>query len=409
MAPLRRTPVALAAVLLAPVLLAACGSSHSAARSRSTTTTTGSVSSTTATTAPTTSTSTTLGGPPGGPVPAGFQPESVTFVSAQRGWLLGTATCPRPVCTSVLRSTDGGHTWAGIPAPATRLGPGQEGSPGVAELRFADPLDGWALGSELWSTHDGGAHWAQQHLPGGQGLPASVVALEAGGGQAYALDIPGTQQSAGGGTAQLYQTAVGSDSWAPVAGASVATAEAGRVIVSGSGVWVVVETAGGQGVLLARGLGGWGRRPLPCGQPTLAVAAATATDLAAMCAGGGAAGQQPKQLYLSSDGAQSWRPVSSAPLGGDTFAVAMASPSVVAVAAASGASWLYATFDAGRSWSTVYEDTSSGGAPWRDLGFTTPAQGVVIEGLQPGTAGLPPNRVLMTRDGGHTWSPTALG
>jgi len=95
-------------------------------------------------------------------------------------------------------------------------------------------------------------------------------------------------------------------------------------------------------------------------------------------------------------------------MAGDTLGAAMASPSVVVVAAASGASFLYGTFDAGRSWSTVYQDTAGGGAPWRDLGFTDASQGVVVEGLQPGTAGLPPNRLLMTRDGGHTWAPVTF-
>jgi photosystem II stability/assembly factor-like uncharacterized protein len=397
---LRVYPLAVSALILA-----ACSSGHPAARARSTTSTS---SSTTSTSSPTTTssslTSTTLGGPAGGPVPAGFQPESVTFVSAQRGWVLGSAPCSHPVCTSVLRTTDGGRTWAGIPAPAAPLGPGEEGSPGVAELRFADPLDGWAFGSELWSTHDGGAHWKQVHLPGAQGLPASVVSLEAGGGEVYALDIPGTQQSAGTAAAQLYQTGAGADAWTPVTGASVPAAEAGRVVVSGSGAWVDVQTSGAQAVFLARGTGGWNRHPLPCGQPSLTLAAVSATDMATICAGGGAAGQQPKQLYSSSDAGLTWHPVSSGPMAGDTLGAAMASPSVVVVAAASGASFLYGTFDAGRSWSTVYQDTSGGGAPWRDLGFTDPSQGVVVEGLQPGTAGLPPNRLLMTRDGGHTWA-----
>lgn len=390
--------------------LAACSSSGHPSRHASVTTTTAPTTTST-TAAPTTTapTTTTIPGPPGGPVPAGFQPESVTFTSPDRGWALGTAPCRGPgPCTSVVRTTDGGRTWAGIPAPVTALGSGQEGAPGVANLRFADPADGWAFGSELWATHDGGSHWKQLQLPGGEGLPASVVSLEAGGGQAYALDIPGTQQSSGTGTAQLYQTAVGSDAWAPVAGASVPRAESGLVIVSGSGVWIVVQTAGGQAVFLARGASGWSPRALPCGQPSLAVAAATAQSMATICSGGGAAGSEPKQLYLSSNGGQSWQPASTGPSGGDTLEVAMASPSVVVVAAASGASWLYGTFDGGRTWSTVEQDTSSGGAPWRDLGFTNTSQGVVIEGLKPGVAGLPPNRLLMTRDGGHSWAPVTF-
>jgi photosystem II stability/assembly factor-like uncharacterized protein len=79
------------------------------------------------------------------------------------------------------------------------------------------------------------------------------------------------------------------------------------------------------------------------------------------------------------------------------------------VAAASGASYLDATFDAGRSWSEVLSDSQSGGLAWFDLGFTTATQGEVVEG-QPRSAGAePPSRMLITRDGGHRWSPVAFG
>ena len=96
-------------------------------------------------------------GPAGAPVPKGFSPASVTFVSLQTGWVLG-ATCP--TCTvSLLRTRDGGRTWASVPGPATVLAPDQ--SAGVHEVRFADLNDGWVLGAEIWATHDGGSYWAR--------------------------------------------------------------------------------------------------------------------------------------------------------------------------------------------------------------------------------------------------------
>src|SRR5439155_13711178 len=60
-------------------------------------------------------------GPPGGPVPPGFLAASVTFVSPSNGWVLGSAPCASPPCTSIVRTTDGGHTWKGIPAPRAPL------------------------------------------------------------------------------------------------------------------------------------------------------------------------------------------------------------------------------------------------------------------------------------------------
>lgn len=101
-------------------------------------------------------------GPVGGPVPSGFRAASVTFVNEQDGWVLGTAPCHRFPCTSVLRTTDGGATWRGIPAPVAPLRTPSEQAGSVGQLRFADRFNGFADGVGLWVTHDGGAHWRQQ-------------------------------------------------------------------------------------------------------------------------------------------------------------------------------------------------------------------------------------------------------
>jgi photosystem II stability/assembly factor-like uncharacterized protein len=84
----------------------------------------------------------------------------------------------------------------------------------------------------------------------------------------------------------------------------------------------------------------------------------------------------------------------------------MASTSTIVIAAASGASYLYASFNSGRTWSTVDQDTDGGGLPWSDIGFTTPLQGVVIEG-QVGITGTA-SRLFVTHDGGHSWSPASF-
>ena len=58
-----------------------------------------------------------------GPVPRGFEPVSMTFVSGSDGWVLGTAPCTHKPRTSIVRTTDGGRSWAGIPAPRFPLDP----------------------------------------------------------------------------------------------------------------------------------------------------------------------------------------------------------------------------------------------------------------------------------------------
>jgi len=386
-----RTCVVLPAVAL---VLSACSSSHVVGSSHATTTTTAAAG--TSTTAVPTTTSTTPSGPPGGPVPSGFRAQSVTFVSDQQGYVLGATGCGAASCTAVLRTRDGGRTWAGIPAPALGVG---SNTGDAYEIRFADPSDGWIFGHQvLQSTHDGGAHWSAVPLPGG----GSIESLEAGGGFAYALVITGN--GANPAPAGLYRTPVGTDSWSVVAGTTVANAVAGVVVVHGGSVWMVVQPAAGASVFRASSGGAWATRSLPCQGPSGdAIAAVDPEDMAVVCASGAAAGQQPKLVYVSADGGSSWKAVGSAPQGGDTLGLAMASPSTLVISAASGASELYGSFDGGKTWTTVEQDTSSGGLPWDDLGFTDAAQGVVVEGEVgiPGT----PTHLDMTRDGGHSWTP----
>src|SRR5437763_4669161 len=50
---------------------------------------------------------------PGGPVPKGMLLVDLSFVNADEGWLLGTAPCKSPPCTSVLHTMDGGRSWGG--------------------------------------------------------------------------------------------------------------------------------------------------------------------------------------------------------------------------------------------------------------------------------------------------------
>ena len=390
------------------VAVAGCSSHPSLARRQASGTTTSTASPPSTAASPTTSavpptTTTPPPGPAGGPVPGGFRPQSVTFVSASVGWVLGTGSCSAPPCTSLVRTRDGGRSWRGIPAPAVALAD-QQAATGVSTVRFADALDGWVFGPDLWSTHDGGGHWTRLTLPAAPAASA-VVSLETSGGRAYALTVPLHCCA----PAIVYGTAAASDAWTAEPGGTVPDGEQGRVVAHGAGAWAVVTSSQGASTLLARTGGGWVHRALPCAAPTDALATWSDTDLVAVCGGQGAAGSQVKQLYLSHDGGSTFATGGRAPLSGDLEGIGAAAPSTVVVAAASGASFLHASFDGGSNWTTVFDDTSSGGLPWRDLGFTDAAQGVVVEGLAvQQVAGQPPSRLLLTRDGGHSWSPVVF-
>src|SRR6266498_3165737 len=44
-------------------------------------------------------------------VPKGFKANSITWLSPQRGWVLGAARCGTKICSDVIGTTDGAKTW----------------------------------------------------------------------------------------------------------------------------------------------------------------------------------------------------------------------------------------------------------------------------------------------------------
>ena len=61
---------------------------------------------------------------------------------------------------------------------------------------------------------------------------------------------------------------------------------------------------------------------------------------------------------------------------------------------------LAGSFDGGKTWATVHD---AGSVAFSELGFTTTEQGVAIA-----TASSGASHLLITRDGGHTWSPVTF-
>jgi hypothetical protein len=336
-------------------------------------------------------------------IPADFQPLSVTFVSADMGWVLGSAGCGSNTCPVIVRTLDGGRTWTRIAAPETSIDFGgnffgndfQAGS-GVTGLRFADPLDGWAFGPGLWATHDGGTTWKQFTIPG---LPdGAVLALEASAGAVQLAAYDGNT------TFRIASSPVSSDAWllsglkVPVGAGPVPEVQ---LVLQGEAGWVLendrVVTAG------ARLVGGtWEAWQPPCltfmGPATLA--AANARELNAVCTAGvwgpAPSGQQGDHLYRSSDGGQTF--VETGPQLSVSGPVAAPSPSTIVVAG--GQSQIVVSVDGGLTWKAASLAGQSASFYVGYLGFTTATQGVLITSDSGGRT-----QLLMTRDGGHTWTP----
>jgi photosystem II stability/assembly factor-like uncharacterized protein len=336
-------------------------------------------------------------------VPTGFTAGSVTFVSPTDGWVLGTAPCSSPPCTSVLRTSDSGAHWVGIPAPRAPGGIAPSAADGVRSIRFATPQIGYAFGPGLYQTTDGGRHWS--HVASIDGRTSFYVeSLEAADGVVYA-----TVAAAGRG--------------GPTGPVHIDRATAGKALHS---LTTVPETAGfrlitagGFAVLPAQTqmitvspTGAISRHRLP--DRACAVAASFVSDLLAVCgegAGGGSMGT--RTAYGSTDGGASWKrlpdPGRGSGYDGDDLAVTTGGFAAVATQSAA-ESGLLTTTNYAERWRTTLNFRNNAGSGFVDLGYENSSDGVVIYApwIQPTARqrhqGAPARgRLYRTTDGGQSW------
>ncbi|GAA5198698.1 hypothetical protein GCM10023322_72670 [Rugosimonospora acidiphila] len=344
--------------------------------------------------------------PPGGPVPAGFLARDFTFVSPDQGWLLGTAPCSSAPCTSIVRTTDGGRSWVGIPAPRADLEfNGQNGCDAdqacVRGLRFADTRTGYAYGSTgLYLTRDGGATWSRQ--------PGQADAVEVGDGTALRVGH-GTEGCPPGCGYQVSTAPVGGTQWQTVSLPGTLTGNAVQLLRVGHRAFLAVyrNTAGGAEdahstlVTSADDGGHWTLHSDPCGSQggqeadTTQLAAGPDGSLTVLC--------RVRQtgvgfVATSTDGGASFGPAHRFP-DGPVQAVGAASATVLLVSSGGNA---YRSTDSGVSWTQVAR------APFPSEGEVQPG----VFGFQnAGTGRWVPGgaQVLTTTDGGRTWTTATFG
>jgi hypothetical protein len=358
----------------------------------------------TASAGPTTAASaSTVNVPPGGPVPIGFAARSVTFVSPEEAFVLGTAPCAKAPCTSILRTLNRGASWRGLPAPVVPLAaqPGVVAGAAVWGIRFANPWDGFAFGNGLWETTDGGERWTQAVPPAGP-----IESLEVIDGQVLAVTGTCSPNFGCGQTGTLMRRPLAGGAWTVVSRVSgrgaIATQARVAAVLDGDGV--IVTTNGGISTVTHAG---------PCSTAGIlapdSLAVTGPNGLALMCGGDGAAGSVDKTVFVSDDLGAHWTKAGSPARGGDPEALSGGSTSQLVAAAASGASMLYYSADGGAQWATAYYE-GDGGLGFNDLGFTTPADGVVVYGpaLSDSNAESRPGWLLLTSNGGASWHPVSF-
>ena len=389
------TVVAACAALI--VAVSGCGSSHQAAVSTSPPSAPASISpSATSTPNAPAGTPTVHPQPSGVPVPHGFKAASVTFVSANEAFVLGTAPGPS---AALLRTLDRGRLWVRLPAPAVALGsPAAGGASSVWGTRFASPSHGFVFGHGLWETTDGGGHWTFDSTPSG-----SILSLATIDGQVLALTAKGTSQG-GLGPVRVLRRPLGGGSWSTVASlkavdltdpTDLVSTQAGSAAIL-DGTSILVTTDGGVTVTSRA------TPSLPQYFTPAAVAVTSGHGLALLCVGQGYTGHTQKLVYVSTNGGLTWSKAGAPSPEGDGGTLA-GSGAPLSLATASAASWLDRSTNGGHVWATslTYGD---GGLGWADLGFTTPSNAVVIHGpaRSPGGAGRP-GRLLLSSDGGASW------
>ncbi|HEY2671234.1 MAG TPA: hypothetical protein VGJ07_12790 [Rugosimonospora sp.] len=325
-------------------------------------------------------------GPAGGPVPPGFQAESITFINTSSAWVLGYAPClstrPWTQCPAVVRSRDGGHTWVGVPAPGDAAY--------VGDIRFANAHDGWVVArgpvvagdpggvsGVLYATHDGGATWRKV-----TSVPA-VATVEAAFGRVWVSTGLGPADAHG-----LYSTTTGSDSFSKVADPGGT-----GLVLHGHYVYAY---GGGTGLLSIKD-GVINRRSLPCPdgyQAASALAAAGDLSLTVVCAGPSADSASSKRAFTSSDGGVTWTAMTGAPDPAGYVSSLAATSGAVFLAGAQMP--LRVTRDGGASWPVALDAPASGGFSY--VGFTDADHGIAL-------AFEPSATIYLTTDAGRTWKP----
>jgi photosystem II stability/assembly factor-like uncharacterized protein len=316
--------------------------------------------------------------------PPGLEPVSFTAISSREFWLLGR--------TALLRTTDGGRTFARLASPPAA----------VDTVRFATPLDGFAFdsqslaaqaGAAVWGTIDGGAHWRPLGVPGVHGFATGggLVYLVTGGCSAGVCDGLG-----------LRRAPLGTDDWS-VAPLPIGRAEPPAALaVHGRAVWISLSPTQGAGpkqVLLASADAGSTFTTLesPCSRGLGGDLEASSADVVwAVCPTGMLAA-----ALRSADGGRTW---SQLAVGRELVNAARVAPAddETAVVATGDGTQLLRTTDGGRTFAQAYPRRPGA---WTFIGFTDARTGSGIRLAADGRS----TELVRSTDGGARWRALATG
>jgi photosystem II stability/assembly factor-like uncharacterized protein len=338
------------------------------------------------------------------PPPKVFEAQSVSFVSARTGFVLGARHCSRLPCAALLEKTvNGGATWTSVPAPAVSLVPRFTASPAsaVSSVRFANADDGWLLGPGLWATADGGKQWHRVRA-----VPGQIIDLAASGGEVFVSAEPA---KGGLSQARLYESRAGSSTWTLVPKVSPQN----LLTAFGHSVWAGSANGVTPGLWTSTDSGQhWSKLSFHCPPKELsasAVAAASTSDVAITCSDDGypQPGFSVKKVFTSTNGGHTFHLAGGPPEPGQVYGLAMppGNPQVITLNAASGASYLYQSAKGGRTWKN--NEYSDGGLGFNDLAYASATTGYVVHFM--GSPVIAYSDGLMkTMNAGGTWENVTI-
>jgi photosystem II stability/assembly factor-like uncharacterized protein len=324
-------------------------------------------------------------------VPRGFAPEAFSAVSERNLWVLGSAPCRAGRCTVIVRTSNGGRTFAKTGAPNLPV------SGYTPSILFADKRNGFAFvpnsKSALYATHDEGATWRRQALGG-------VLALATTSTTAYAVTA---HCSADRCSHFRVETAPASSTiW--TASRMPFTPDSGLVglIVRGSHVWLFGTPRGNERRLndwLARSADSgrtWSSGPGPCYADLGGQLIPASTRIVWAVCPTGMAGR----ALRSTDGAASFTPLRIRALVNSAQLTAASGTTAVLFANGAG-SRLVRTTDGGTGWKPAHTP----GTPIDvfSMAFIGSRVGFALVQTRPSTTLL-----WRTTDGGGSWSELRL-
>lgn len=352
------------------------------------------------------------------PVPADFAVASVSTVSDGRLFALGRATCPSGPCALVATSTDGGITWSlrgqlqgvGVASRGPASGALTRSPDSVSDIRFATDSIGWAFGARVLRTTDGGRTWAPYAHVGGAAVldvetdgtdvvltTAAACAGEACSGPVSVIRAPATASSASsagdlGGTLDAGPGVTAADiGWS--AGKAVIT------VTGGSGIPAQLLLTDGLHPVAVTGCAGTGAARL--------VTPASGTTLYALCQPDGGAGQLGFGVVTSGDGGATWtRVTSTGPVVANAGGVsATASDPKHLLVVSGGRADLHGSMtvssDGGRSWHTPASPPPLPDRGWAWVG--SPGAGTFYAVPTDPASGF-----WRSTDGGETWTQVTV-